>query len=404
MPVPAIPAGVRVAHAVAPSVLGSHCGQLCARLGRVGHHPAARILCGRALHGLLVADDVERRLPVVPVPAFVLAGDRPVVAVAHEQRDEVAHRHRRLFVVLVDAEELAVHVLDPRHDLQPVVHPGGAEEAGPVDREVDAEVGPAVLGGETDEPAEALPVIGLVGGRARLVELVPQLHDLAEELLRCSAAAVGLQEGGRESDGRGAPVGGEAEERRPDLLVAVAQREDARVRGVLVGVHLEREGDAVALGDRREGLHRVRGDRDLHPGDREAELRRGLDLAPHVLDQLVLVQEPVAVDADVGVDREGGRHETDLGDEVAEPAGEGVVDRREAAEAREADDLEARAVAVGRDLADEGFEVVLAAVEGAGEAVEGHALDGSAEVLVIPSPPSWSWCRAPRCGAPRPRR
>ena len=56
-----------------------------------------------------------------------------------------------------------------------------------------------------------------------------------------------------------------------------------------------------------------------------------------------------------------------------------VVDLREAAEAREADDLEARAEALGGDLADQAFEVVLAAVERAGEAVERDALDGRAE-------------------------
>ncbi len=111
------------------------------------------------------------------------------------------------------------------------------------------------------------------------------------------------------------------------------------------------------------------------------------------------VEQAIAVDADVGVDGERGRDESDLGDEVAEPAGERVVDRREAAEAREPDDLEARAVALGGDLADEALEVVLAAVEGAGEAVERDALDRGAERRVMPPPPSWSWCRALRCAA-----
>ena len=85
--------------------------------------------------------------------------------------------------MLVDAEELAVHVLDPRHDLEPVVDARRAEEAGAVDAEVDAEVGAAVLGGEADEAAEALTVLGLVGGRTLLVEVVPQLDDLLQQLL-----------------------------------------------------------------------------------------------------------------------------------------------------------------------------------------------------------------------------
>ena len=51
----------------------------------------------------------------------------------------------------------------------------------------------------------------------------------------------------------------------------------------------------------------------------------------------------------------------------------------EAAEAREPDDLETGAVALGRDLADQALEVVLAGVEGPREAVEGDALDRRAE-------------------------
>ena len=85
------------------------------------------------------------------------------------------------------------------------------------------------------------------------------------------------------------------------------------------------------------------------------------------------------MDADVGVHGERGRHQPDLVDQVAEPAGERVLDRREPAEAREPDDLETRAVALGGDLADQPLEVVLAAVERAGEAVERDALDGRAE-------------------------
>ena len=187
------------------------------------------------------------------MPALVLAGDRAGVAVLDEQADEVAHRDRRLFAVLVDAEELAVHVADPRHDLEPVVHARRAEQAGAVDAEVDAEVGAAVLRGEPDERAEALAVLGLIGRRALLVVRVPEVDDLAEQLLRRAAAAVRLDERRREAaDGR-APVHREAEERRADLLVPVAQRQDARVRRVLVGVHLEREGDPVLLGDRARG-------------------------------------------------------------------------------------------------------------------------------------------------------
>ena len=98
--------------------------------------------------------------------------------------------------------------------------------------------------------------------------------------------------------------------------------EDARVRRVLVGVHLEREGHTVLLGDRREGLHRVGLDRDLHARDREAELRGRLDLQRHVLDQLVLGEQAIAVDADIGVHGERRGHEPDLVDEVAEPARE----------------------------------------------------------------------------------
>ena len=158
-----------------------------------------------------------------------------------------------------------------------------------------------------------------------------------------------------------------------------SQREDARVAGVLVGVHLECEGHAVLLGYGNELLHRVRSERDLHAGDREAQGRGRLDLAGHVGDQLVLVEQAIAVDADVCVHRERGRDQAELVDEAAEPVGECWLDRGEPAEAGESDDLQARPEALGRDLADEPLEVVLATVEGAGEAVEGDPLDGRSE-------------------------
>ena len=93
-----------------------------------------------------------------------------------------------------------------------------------------------------------------------------------------------------------------------------------------------------------------------------------------------LAAASVAVDADVGVHRERRGHEADLVDEFAELPREAVVDLGEAAEAREADDLEAGTVPIGRDLPDEALEVVLAAVEGPREAVEGDALHGRAEL------------------------
>ena len=86
------------------------------------------------------------------------------------------------------------------------------------------------------------------------------------------------------------------------------------------------------------------------------------------------------MDADIGVHGERGRDQADLVDQVAEPSRERVLDLREAAETRESDDLEPRAVALGGDLSDQLFEVVLAAVERAGEAVERDALDGRAEI------------------------
>jgi hypothetical protein len=178
------------------------------------------------------------------------------------------------------------------------------------------------------------------------------------------------------------------------------------VRCVLVGVHLEGQSHAVLLGYRRELLHRVGGDRDLHTRDREPELRGRLDLTTHVIDELVLAQHPIAMDADVGVDRERRGDEAGLVDEVAEPARERVVDVGEPAEARESDDLEAGAVAVGRDLADEALEVVLATVEGAREAVERDPLDGRAEgghtatafracILLLSCSSMWSTSSAP---------
>jgi hypothetical protein len=63
------------------------------------------------------------------------------------------------------------------------------------------------------------------------------------------------------------------------------------------------------------------------------------------------------VDADVGVHGERRGDKSHLVDEIAELAREPVVDLGEAAEAGEADDLEARAVALGGDLADEPLEV-----------------------------------------------
>jgi hypothetical protein len=151
------------------------------------------------------------------------------------------------------------------------------------------------------------------------------------------------------------------------------------MRCVLVGVHFEGESHPVLLCDGGERLHRVGLDRDLHTSDREAELGGSLDLQGHVVDELVLREQAIAMDADVGVHGERRGHEADLFYEVAEPARERVLDRREAAEAGESDDFEPGSVPLGGDLADQPLEVVLAAVERAGEAVQGDALDGSAE-------------------------
>src|SRR4051794_3235342 len=218
----------------------------------------------------------------------------------------------------------------------------------------------------------------LCGGYV-MAGVVPQAGDRLQELLRRAPATVGLEQGRGEAAHRRTPVRGEAEEGRPELLVPVAEGEDPLVARVLVGVHLEREGDPCALGDGQQGLHRVRRQRDLDAGDGEAELGGRLDLRRHVVDQLLLGEEAVPADADVGVDREGRGHEVDLGDEVSEPPDERVVELREAAEAREADDLESGSVAVGGDLADQTLEVVFAGVEGAREAVERDALDGGSE-------------------------
>ena len=75
----------------------------------------------------------------------------------------------------------------------------GPNRPGAVDGEVDAEVGPAVPGGQADERAEPLAVLGLVCGRALLVEAVPQADDLREQILGCATAAVRLEQRRREA-------------------------------------------------------------------------------------------------------------------------------------------------------------------------------------------------------------
>ena len=81
---------------------------------------------------------------------------------------------------------------------------------------------------------------------------------------------------------------------------------------------------------------------------------------------------------DVGVDRARREHQTGVGDDPLEPVDERVVEVGETAEAREPDDLQARAHPVRGDLADQALEVDLAGMERAGEAVEGDALDRAA--------------------------
>ena len=83
--------------------------------------------------------------------------------------------------------------------------------------------------------------------------------------------------------------GGEAEQGGIELLVAVAQGQDTLVGAVLVGVDFEGQGDAVLLGHGQQAFHGVRGQRDLHPGDREAEPGGYFDLLAHVFDKLVMV-------------------------------------------------------------------------------------------------------------------
>src|SRR3954470_3835147 len=117
MPEPAMPSDISsVPSLSAADGLGEMAVEDAAGLCCVSDHGRTGIGRGGTLDGLLAADDVERVLPVIPVPAFVFAGDSAGVAVLNQLPDKAADRHRGLFTGLVNAEELAVHVADPGHD------------------------------------------------------------------------------------------------------------------------------------------------------------------------------------------------------------------------------------------------------------------------------------------------
>src|SRR6476661_11222378 len=103
MPEPAIPSGMSsVPFLSAADGLGEVAVEDAAGFGGVRNHGGACVFGGGPLDGLLAADDVERVLPVVPVPTFVFAGDRAGVAVFHQLADQATDRNRGLFAVLVN--------------------------------------------------------------------------------------------------------------------------------------------------------------------------------------------------------------------------------------------------------------------------------------------------------------
>ena len=179
--------------------------------------------------------------------------------------------------------------------------------------------------GEPDERAEPLAVLGLVGGRTLLVV------RRSRGRRPCRAAPPTRRGGGtpRSATGanpltRGAPVGREAEER--------ASRPSRSGRGARGSRGCDAYWSACTSRARVTPCSSAIGQR-APPSSRASieictraigkpSLAAALIWRRHVLDQLVLVQQPVAVDADVGVDRERRGHQPDLGDEVAEPAGE----------------------------------------------------------------------------------
>src|SRR5207244_3125465 len=113
--------------------------------------------------------------------------------------------------------------------------------------------------------------------------------------------------------------------------------------------------------------------RRLAADDRESQLGRRLDLRAEVRGVLLVREEAVGADREVGVDREARRLEAVLLDHAAEAGGELVGYAREVANALEADDFEAGPHAERCRLGDQLLDAVPAGVELRREAVERDA-------------------------------
>ena len=143
---------------------------------------------------MLADDHVEAVGRRVPVPPLVLAGDESGVAGLRKDREELLERDDRITTVLVDREELPVHVHDVRKDLSPRLRILMAVDPDGEDREVDGVVAGAVAMAELDQASDLLTCLEIAG-----VELVPPLGDRREQLFGDAFGAVRLEDAGRDA-------------------------------------------------------------------------------------------------------------------------------------------------------------------------------------------------------------
>ena len=205
------------------------------------------------------------------------------------------------------------------------------------DREVDRVVARSGCVRESDEAPDLLVRLELPRP-----ELVPASGDRVQELVRHPLRAEGVEDARRDARRRGAEVGNEAEVRRVEPRVQLAERQHPRRPDGLGGVDLHAELDVEPLWRPGAAAPSPRGVAAFWRRSTGNPRRlHGLELRLEVLDDLVLVEQAVGSHRDVDVPVEARQLPPVLVDQAEEPPLDVGRDVREAAEALEADHLEA---------------------------------------------------------------
>src|SRR3954447_10451790 len=312
---------------------------------------------------VLLADEVDRVGLVevgegVPLP---LAGEEACVAAADEFADDRRVVDGGLVAGLVDVVELGVHVLDLRHDVGPL---GRVDVAVHVERQAGERAEALGCDAAGVQVLDELTVPGVDVGVLR-PDLLQALELIGAEAHRAELA----QDRGRHAVHGRAEVGHEAQSRRVDLGVGLADLHHLRRVRPERCVQLPAHREVELLGERQQAADQRRLG-TLDPDQREAERVRAAELRRGELELLVLGHVPVAAATHVEVAAERARHEAVPVEGVAPVPHELRGHLRIGANRLGGDDLDPRADTGGIDDVEQAGQVVAAGGPLAGQRIE----------------------------------